>query len=582
MAEQTAMQAARKNTANMQGQSLNSPETLKQGAAISEGTVARMLSQGNVEGAQRQQEAFQQLLGEQTVGGATPKRDGISSSRGVTDTTAPQATNQDMQAPTSTGEPGVPGLGADARDDINRTYADMADIIDQQADVLATTRDRKIESIQRQFNALRQRQQVQNREFLGQSKGFLGRAGAFSSQSGQSVIKKEIQAGEDRIAKLIADEQAAISAALEDFESNNLELAKERLALAEEKRVAIQEARVQQLNEMLQYENILNARSDREQTEFERNLQKLDLLGAYNPDQVTEGTLDMFDAYLGMGEGFTRNYLTTAQAAREQEFVNAQYEQLNSMTQMLARVPENQSITLPDGTTVQGFKEVTPNTLSTWSTDNAGNVTLLTYDQDTGDYTIVPFGGVGKNTIRTVSGSGSSTTGITTDDAYAYLMNGGDLSVLGQKNTDDAIAAATNIPKPSDPQYATWSQSVSKMGYNPAELYFRAQQSLLATRSGGEVTRQVGTESVTVEDEDTGERVTVTKPIMETDPGYQALDYAASAAQEFDNYMDSRLNYYTPVDMEQDFSQFYGESQGGVSSPSVNTGLRMFFDYLES
>jgi hypothetical protein len=321
----------------------------------------------------------------------------------------------------------TPAVGAGA----TAVENSMLSLIKGQLDTNQQYNQQLIDNIKAQGEAATKAQDTTNRLNAGQSAWQLAKMGALgTTMSGQSYLLSVQQAGQDKIASLAAESQSQILASQKAMNDGNYELSVQLLEAAQgiEDRITAEKQQ--------QFENGLAAADEmRKAQDFQRqmvqyaqeDISNLVSLG-YSPTDFSEQDKREYEASAGYPAGSFDKLYDVVKSSNEASGYAAQLEVDKKKYDILKDIPSDVEINI-GGQMESGLKLVAPNIFEQVVTDANGNISIITFDENTKEMKTYQTG----VTSAVKSSGGSSGGGGGYTSAGDKPVNAAQLTGIAQK-----------------------------------------------------------------------------------------------------------------------------------------------------
>lgn len=313
--------------------------------------------------------------------------------------------------------------------------------IQQQMDALEARRLAAVAGIGKDFDSQKSTLDGTQKSETGQESVITQRSGGYlgagASQLGAMISLSQTHATEQ--AQLESKRQAAIQAAQNAIDDKEFALANAQAQEAKDYQAAMQKNKQDYLDNQLKLQKAQQDAVTFAQDQAKNSLTALSSLTSDQLKAIDPKQLSQIDEAYGV-QGFAQNYLAataaTNAAKSASDVVDAQQKMLN----LLQDIPKGQKVTFPDpsnpggpGITYTGMGST--GDITTFSeVDNAGRITILSYDKTTNTVT------------RTAAGSGGKTSASSAADSEADARLKGPVTFF-QKVGVPADPADLNSPK---------------------------------------------------------------------------------------------------------------------------------------
>lgn len=298
-------------------------------------------------------------------------------------------------------------------------------------EALGTEEDATLTGIKESFAGRAAAQEQRGRELVGGTRAFLGRAGAFSSASGRGAIQRQVESNEAQLNELKALEQASLNEARKAYASQDFELLNKQLAAADSRRAEINQLQQQQLQNFVSLTNLEISQTEAKQQQVQFTLDALSKIDAETLSEMDLSGYASIETASGLPTGYFSNFADSLLKAKEAQTSEDAFEREESLTTLALQVPQGTSIQVGDYT-IEGMKAVTPNRKYWTFEDNAGNVTVVSLNEDSGDIVTEKLTGIAK--AKTTGGGAPSENSVANiasalaDEYFRFETQGEDVA----------------------------------------------------------------------------------------------------------------------------------------------------------
>lgn len=311
---------------------------------------------------------------------------------------------KDVAAPPSS-QPDIPtGYYESSLSNLDELYQGFLDVLEERKENLDIRQQKKIDEIHALYERKRDEMKQANANRLAGLEILGARSGRqrYAPEMQSQIIGAEEKAGLKRITDLETEELSLINSVEAAIEDKQFQLAAKQFDLVLDLRNK-KEAEIDKMYERAYTEELRATQLE------DRALDKINSLVdlGINPNDLSKEEVSKLEREAALPEGTLNTLYEVNQADLEIANVEKQLDYQKKIVDLLSKVPEGEMIPIGDDL-VSGWKKEKPDVWTSTAVDNQGNMSLISYDRNTGASNVIPLGNIGKKEdkiIKEVNGT---------------------------------------------------------------------------------------------------------------------------------------------------------------------------------